>query len=142
VEDRSPEVDEESYAYSLFVPAEGSFDPAPPVQAAFSQEADQEAPTSHPGAEQTSLIRRVTTVWNQEVRTVKSKRSVASLFQKLKFSRLQTIALIAWTAIAGAGAITAYLEASPSMTMQMGALGGVWLAVSAAVWLLPSRLVH
>jgi hypothetical protein len=52
------------------------------------------------------------------------------------------MALLAWTAIAGAGAITAYLEASPSMTMQMGALGGVWLAVSAAVWFLPSKLVH
>jgi hypothetical protein len=50
---------------------------------------------------------------------------------------IRSLGVIGWSAVAGSGAIVAATEAGPSIAMRLGTIGGLWLAVSAAILLLP-----
>lgn len=53
---------------------------------------------------------------------------------------VRNLGVIGWSAVAGSGAIVAATEAGPSIAMRLGTIGGLWLAVSAAIMFLPKFL--
>jgi hypothetical protein len=58
----------------------------------------------------------------------------------LSKSQLMIASLIAWSTLSGVGAILIGMEAGPAMALHLEALGGVWAAISAVLWFLPSKL--
>jgi len=68
----------------------------------------------------------------------------ASPFESTKMlgiPSLRLIGIIAWSAVAGAGMITVALKFGSAAGMQVGEIGGLWLAVGAAIWLVPAKLL-
>jgi hypothetical protein len=55
---------------------------------------------------------------------------------------VRNIGVIGWSAVAGSGAALAIMEAGPSIAMRLGSIGGLWLAVSAVILFLPSKVLH
>jgi hypothetical protein len=53
---------------------------------------------------------------------------------------IRNLGVIGWSAVAGSGAIVAVTEAGPSIAMRLGTIGGLWLAVSAAILFLPKMI--
>ena len=54
-------------------------------------------------------------------------------------SRLGSIVLLGWSALAGAGEVLVLVERSRTVVLRAGLLGLVWVAVSAAIWFFSSR---
>jgi hypothetical protein len=59
---------------------------------------------------------------------------------KLSASQLRIAGLAGWSIVAGGGAIALLVGPGPILGLRLGAIGGVWAAVSALVWFLPGKL--
>jgi hypothetical protein len=58
----------------------------------------------------------------------------------LSKNQLKVVSLVAWSTISVVGAALIGKEAGPAVTLHLAALGGVWAAISAILWFLPSKL--
>ena len=53
------------------------------------------------------------------------------------FPSFRSIGVLGWSAIAGSGAVVALADSGPTVAIQLGSIGGLWLGVTAAIWFLP-----
>ncbi|HUK80115.1 MAG TPA: hypothetical protein VLU91_05580 [Nitrososphaerales archaeon] len=124
----------DSYAYSWFLPAEGHgglqvVSQMPPPE--------PEATSLGPQNEQIAAMNARTDEWRHSgtARPQSVKRSLAPDSVTMRLA-----GVAGWSAMAGTGAFV-LLERSGSFPgLQLGVLTGVWLGVSAAIWLLPGIL--
>jgi hypothetical protein len=54
---------------------------------------------------------------------------------------LRLLGTIAWSAVAGAGMFAVAIKFGSEAGMQFVEIGGLWLAVGAAIWLVPGKLL-
>jgi len=55
---------------------------------------------------------------------------------------LRLLGVVAWSAVAGAGVVGAAMKFGAVLGMQVGEIGGLWLALGAAIWLVPPKLLR
>ena len=51
--------------------------------------------------------------------------------------RVQLVAILGWSCVAGAGVAAMAVNPGPALAMRLGELGAVWSGVSALIWFLP-----
>jgi hypothetical protein len=81
---------------------------------------------------------------SEPVQLQDANSSYASPFEPTKMlgvPSLRLLGIIAWSAVAGAGMMTVALKLGSAAGMQVGEIGGLWLAVGAAIWLVPAKLL-
>ena len=49
--------------------------------------------------------------------------------------------VLAWSAIAGSGLVGAVMKFGGAFGVQAGEIGGLWVALAAAIWLVPPKLI-
>jgi hypothetical protein len=54
---------------------------------------------------------------------------------------LRLLGVVAWSAVAGAGVVGAMMKFGAVLGMQVGEIGGLWLALGAAIWLVPPKVL-
>ena len=138
----SPKPEPESYTYSWFLPAPGSEYSEPPSKVDdLPDRAEPEVPSE---ANETPTLYKAARGLNgllqgNSPREPKSAYSVRPT--KINASKLRFGGIVVWSALAGAGLVASLMEGSSLLGIQIGAIAGVWIAVSAAIWLLPSKLM-
>jgi len=55
---------------------------------------------------------------------------------------LRLVGVLAWSAIAGTGLAGAVMKFGVAFGMQVGEIAGLWLALGAAIWLVPPKLIR
>lgn len=140
---------EEKRTYSWLLPAPGTSPDYVTVEPPMEEETHQEAarevhegpPISKEAAHQVpgpvqhpNESRQVAPVTSHlPPRSPEARRSTLSI------SRLGSIMLLAWSALAGAGEVVILVERGRTMAFRAGLLGLVWVAVAVAIWFFSMR---
>jgi hypothetical protein len=61
--------------------------------------------------------------------------------RRLEVPSLRLLGIIAWSAVAGSGMMAVAMKFGSAAGMQVAEIGGLWLAVGAAIWLVPGKLL-
>jgi hypothetical protein len=129
---------QEEYTYSWFLPAPGSEHSVQlrdvPQDSAETEQLEQGATPEVQGHGDLVAAQA------GEGRTASTEGSIFSRVKGMGVSQMRVVGLVGWSAVAAAGVAFVLSSSGPSMGLHLGALGGVWVAASAAIWFLPSKL--
>jgi len=127
----------EAFAYSWFMPAPGS----------EGQKQTQQAgpmPEPYPDPERLDQPLEIASAVQTRAKNAHSRppnqSSGSSLLSVTNFRQPRFLGILGWSGVAGIGLAEVLIKAGPFPGIQVGALGGVWLAISALIWFLPSKL--
>jgi hypothetical protein len=124
-----PKAEEKAFSYSWSSPVS---DPSPPIP----KQADATGAASS-GADPAG----VSDVQSAESSLGPLQGILGRVFEG-GLGSIRNLGILGWSVVAGSGAIVAATEAGPSIAMRLGTIGGLWLAVSAAILVLPSKVLH
>lgn len=120
----------EAFAYSWFMPAPGS-ETEPVPEAAETAESGKDSETPE---DQTGYYADVS---SQPSNPTVKKQSLSGVLRMVK---PRTVGLVAWSGVAAVGMAAILARSGPFPGLQVGAVAGVWAAVAAVIWILPSKL--
>ena len=124
----------ESYAYSWFLPAPGSNGSLLTIQVPPRELEESGKPANSEFKAQEARTEQ----WRHSGKI--AHPAPQSKLQGLDVAKLRVAGVAGWSALAGTGAVLLSTRGGAFPGFQLGVLGGVWIAVSAAVWFLPGIL--
>jgi hypothetical protein len=127
----------EEYAYSWFMPAPGS-DQSKQQMAPDGPSPDASSPQEEGPHEEAAVVSA--TPAGQPHERAEHSGSMTGKLKGMSITQMRIAGLGGWGAVAATGAALLLMESSPSLEVHLGALSGVWMAVSLAIWFLPSKL--
>lgn len=141
----SGEQREEKRAYSWLLPAPGTTPDCVPIDPPMEPEAHQvtaaEAPKAQGAAPEAPRPIQGTDEPRQVAPAISRlpPRSQEARRSTLSISRLGSMVLLAWSALAGAGEVLILAERGRTVAFRAGLLGLVWIAVAVAIWFFSMR---
>jgi hypothetical protein len=123
----------EAYTYSWFLPAPGANPPTGPAPA------PEDPPAESPGqVEELAVQAQVRGRGLAFPRLAFPRLSALSGVLKSDSRKIRLIGLFGWSDVAAVG--MALTMARSGSSLQVGAIAGLWLAISAVIWILPTKL--
>jgi hypothetical protein len=123
----------ETYVFSWSIPASG-----------FGGDAEMVHPSGHAeevGVEGTSRTVGVAPMPRKDQVTGAHNDAFTNPSSRLlDASGLRVLGLIGWSAIAGSGVMAAAMTFGTTLA-QLGAIGGLWVAVGVVIWFVPPRFM-
>ena len=133
-----PKVQEEPFTYSWYLPVPGGKSSGALGGPAGPAGSEMELA---PGAEEVEDTGPDRGQIVQQVEVPNAKSSALGILSNVSMSTLRLAGLAGWTAAAAAGMVAMMAFQAPLALSHVLALVGVWAAISAAVWILPTKLM-
>jgi len=125
----------ESYEYSWFLPADGH-----KSSAVVSQLDPSELEAKAEGSKNPEIaaMQARTEQWRRSGEHRSASNRAGSKI--IDLTKVRLMGTVAWSAIAGSGAVLLVARAAQFPSAQLAILAGVWLGLSAAIWFIPGIL--